>query len=246
MTEAFYTTLAPWWPLISPVEEYAEEAAYVAGLLRRAERPVRDVLELGSGGGSNAAHLGRHFSLTLTDVSDAMLEVSRARNPGCRHVVGDMRTLRLGERFDAVFAHDAIDYMTDERGLAQAFETARVHLRPGGVLVVLPDATAETFAPGTGCGGGDGADGRAARYLEWTWDPDPDDTTVLTEYAFLLRSPDGTVAASHEAHRTGVFPEATWLRLLADAGLRPERHVEETTEDRRPRTAFVAHAPADG
>ena len=245
MTEAMYSTLASWWPLISPVEEYAEEAGYAARLLRRAARPVHDVLELGSGGGSNAFHLRRHFTLTLTDLSEEMLAVSRELNPGCRHVAGDMRTLRLGERFDAVFAHDAVDYVTDERGLAEVFATARAHLRPGGVLVVLPDATAETFAPDTECGGGDGADGRAARYLAWTEGPAPGETSVRTEYAFLLRAVDGTVTTCGDTHRTGLFPEATWLGLLGDAGLRPERLVEETTEDRRPRTAFVAHAPAE-
>jgi SAM-dependent methyltransferase len=244
VSHAFYTSLAPWWPLISPVEDYAEEAAYAATLLERAARPVRDVLELGCGGGSNAAHLRERYTMTLTDLSEDMLAVSRALNPGCRHVAGDMRTLRLGEAFDAVFVHDSIDYMTDERGLADAFATARAHLRPGGVLVVIPDVTAETFQPDTDCGGTDGPDGRAARYLAWTTRPDPDGTTVLTEYAFLLRSADGRVTSRHEAHRTGVFPETTWLRLLAEAGLTPERLVEETTEDRPPRTVFVAHAPA--
>jgi len=53
----FYGDLAAWWPLISPAEEYAEEAAYVATVLGSASIPVRDVLELGSGGGHNAAQL---------------------------------------------------------------------------------------------------------------------------------------------------------------------------------------------
>jgi hypothetical protein len=76
--------------------------------------------------------------------------------------------------------------------------------------------------------------------VEWTWDPDPDDTWVRTEYAFLLRRADGTVTATHESHRHGLFPEATWLRLLAAAGFAPTPLVEETSEDRPPRTVFVA------
>ena len=47
-----YGELASWWPLISPPEEYAEEAAFAASLLRSANSPTRTVLELGSGGGS--------------------------------------------------------------------------------------------------------------------------------------------------------------------------------------------------
>lgn len=49
-----YGDLAIWWPLISPPEEYAEEAAYIATVLGSAAIPVQDVLELGSGGGHNA------------------------------------------------------------------------------------------------------------------------------------------------------------------------------------------------
>ena len=71
----FYGELAPWWPLISPPEEYEEEAAYAATLLQSAAVPVRAVLELGSGGGHNAVHLKAHFTMTLVDLSDGMLGV---------------------------------------------------------------------------------------------------------------------------------------------------------------------------
>ena len=39
---AFYTSSAPRWPLISPVAEYEEEAAFAAELLRTASVPVGD------------------------------------------------------------------------------------------------------------------------------------------------------------------------------------------------------------
>lgn len=57
--------------LISPPGEYAEEAAFVASLLAAAPNPVRDVLELGSGGGHNAVHLKASYTMTLVDVSEA-------------------------------------------------------------------------------------------------------------------------------------------------------------------------------
>ena len=235
----FYGDLAGWWPLISPAEEYAEEAAFAATVIESASIPVRDVLELGSGGGHNAVHLKTRFSLTLVDLSGEMLAVSRRLNPECEHHRGDMRTIRLGRSFDAVFVHDAVDYMTSEGDLARAIETAFAHCRPGGIAVFVPDRTAETFEPGTDHGGVDGGDGRGVRYLEWVWDPDPDDSWVLTEYAFLLRDPDGSVRVVHEAHRTGLFGRRTWLRLMAEAGFDPDAVIEETTEDRAPRELFV-------
>ncbi len=234
----FYGELAGWWPLISPPEEYAEEAAYAATLLASAERPVREVLELGSGGGSNAVYLKERFALTLVDLSEEMLEVSRRLNPECAHVQGDMRTVRLGRTFDAVFLHDAVDYMTTEADLRRAIDTAYAHCAEGGLAVFVPDSTAETFEPGTGHGGSD--DGaRGVRFLDWVWDPDPDDTWVQTEYAFVLRDEDGSARVVHETHRTGLFGRDVWLRLLAEAGFTAEAVTEVTTEDRTPREVFI-------
>src|SRR6516165_12103241 len=236
-----YQDLAAWWPLISPPAEYTEEAAFAGRLLRRAIRPVREVLELGSGGGHCASHLTPGFTMTLVDLSPGMLAVSRRLNPGCEHVQSDMRTVRLGREFDAVFVHDAVAYMTTEADLRQVTETAFAHCRPGGIALFVPDHTAETFEPVTDHGGSDGPDGRGARYLEWTTDPDPGDMWIQSEYAFLLRDRDGSVRVVHETHRTGLFSREVWLGLLAGAGFHAEAITERTSEDRTPRVMFTGH-----
>ena len=238
-----YHGLADWWPLISPPEEYAEEAAFAGQVLRQAARPVREVLELGSGGGHCASHLTPGFAMTLVDASDPMLTVSRRLNPGCEHVQADMRTVRLGRDFDAVFVHDAVDYMITEADLRLVIETAFEHCRPGGIAVFVPDHITENFEGGTGYGGIDGPDGRGARYLDWAYDPDPGDTWTLTQYAFLLRDAGGAVHMVHETHRLGLFGRGTWLRLLREAGFAAGAVTEETTEDRQPRELFTGHRP---
>lgn len=240
----FYTTLAVWWPLISPVEDYLEEAAFAARLLRSGVAAVRDVLELGSGGGHNAAHLKSLFNMTLVDLSPEMLEVSRRLNPKCEHVCADMRSLRLNRVFDAVFIHDAIDYMVTQGDLRAAMETAFVHCRPGGVSVFIPDHTRETFEPGSDIGGSDAPDGRGIRFMDWTLPMASNATSARTEYVFVIKNVDGTVEVHHETHITGVFPERTWLDSLLSVGFAAEAVVEETTEDRPPRTVFVGRRPA--
>jgi hypothetical protein len=129
-----------------------------------------------------------------------------------------MRTVRLGRTFDCVFVHDAVCYMITEPDLQAAVATAAAHCRPGGVVLMAPDYVRETFRPGTDHGGHDGAE-RSARYLEWTWDPDPSDSSYLADYLFMLRDADGTVRAEHDRHVEGLFPRATWLRVLAEAGV---------------------------
>jgi SAM-dependent methyltransferase len=214
-----YSDLAGWWPLISPPEEYTEEAARLAAVFGAAEIPVREVLDLGSGGGGVAVHLAGRLAMTLVDLSDQMLDVSRRLNPRSEHIRGDMRTMRLGRTFDAVLVHDAIDYMTTEDELRQVIETAFAHCRPGGLAVFVPDHIADTFEPFKGGGGGGSdASGRQASFTEWTWDPDPGDDWIQAEYEFVLRSADDSVQVVRETHRLGAFSRVTWLRLLAEAG----------------------------
>lgn len=224
MLPKLYDQLSSWWTLLSHPSEYVEEAAFYARtLLPAGTHPARTLLELGSGGGNNASHLKtHHLSLTLVDPAPGMLAVSRALNPECEHIEGDMRTLRLGREFDRVFIHDAIAYMTTEADLRRAVETAFIHCRPGGAALFAPDHTRENFQPSTDHGGNDDGAGRGVRYLEWTWDPDPTDTTYTVDYAYMLRESDGAVRVEHDRHIEGLFARATWLQILAEAGFEPK------------------------
>ena len=216
-----YTDLASWFHLLTAPYDYIEDASFAARVMQKAASiPINTVLELGSGGGNSASHLKGHFQMTLTDLSPAMLDLSRTINPECEHIQGDMRTLRLGRVFDAVFVSDAVMYMTSDADLQAMVETAYLHCRPGGVVFIAPDYVRETFAPHTDHGGHDGP-GRSLRYLQWVTDPDPDDTMYTVDFAYLL-SEDGDVRVEHDRHIFGIFSEATWEGVLRDVGFQPQ------------------------
>jgi SAM-dependent methyltransferase len=220
LQEQLYHGIAEWWPVISPPSEYAEEAElYVEMIQAGARRPVREVLELGSGGGNNASHMKRAFAMTLVEPADGMREISRRLNPECTHLPGDMRHVRLERTFDAVFVHDAVMYMTTEDDLRAALRSVAAHLAPGGAALIAPDATTETFSESTDHGGGEDESGRRARYLEWTLPPEPGGTAYTVHYAFMLREPDGKITVAHDVHLEGLFPRATWLRSFDEVGL---------------------------
>ncbi|MEX2282565.1 MAG: class I SAM-dependent methyltransferase [Gemmatimonadota bacterium] len=215
----FYSNLAHWWPLFSPPDHYVEEAAYMLELIYDVSpAPPETLLELGAGGGSNAFHFKRTMHLTLTDLSPGMLAVSRSYNPECDHIAGDMRTIRLNRQFDVVFIHDAINYLTTPADLRAALETAALHCKPGGVLLLAPDHVLENYQPSTEHGGEDGPDGSGLRYLMWSWDPDPADQLYDTAFAFLMRDANGEVHIHREHHEEGLFARADWLDWLKQAG----------------------------
>jgi hypothetical protein len=159
--------------------------------------------------------------------------VSRALNPELEHLEGDIRTVRLGRTFDAVFAHDSVCHMLTEEDLHAAMKTAFEHCRPGGVALFVPDETRESFVPGSDHGGkGD------VRYVQWTFDPDPTDTTIQVDFGYLLRDEHGAVRMVHERQNHGLFARSVWLRLLRNVGFKPT-----VVRDKVVRDLFLARRP---
>ena len=251
-TPRLYDDLAYLWPLMSPPEDYADEGERWRRELRARLGPGRiRFLDLGTGGGHHLHQIiggeGDRFDAAAVDLSETMLGHSRRLNPGVSHHVGDMRSVRLGETFDAVLIHDAISYMTTVADLLAAFATARAHLRPGGLLLAAPDDYAETFDPPRVRHETRRAPGKELTYVEYSTDADPTDTRAETAYVFFLnegtagghQGDGGELRVEVDQHVTGLFPIAAWERLLREAGFAPQRVDYPCADDDRPMFLWV-------
>jgi len=237
-----YGELAEWYPVFATPEECRKEAASIARVLAQAsDRKPRQVLELGSGVGNLAFHVKRRFAVTLVDQSPQMLAASQALNPECEHIEADIRSVRLGRSFDAVFVQDAVCHMTTEGDLRAVMETAFVHLRPGGVALFVPDHVRETFVEDTDQGGND-SDRGSVRFLQWVTDPDPRDTTYLVDFAIMIRDEHGHMRVAHDRHVYGLFARATWRSLLRHVGFKLKSGAGAL--DGIGRDAFVGRRPS--
>ena len=63
----------------------------------------------------------------------------------------------------------------------------------------------------------DAAGTRGVRFIEWSWDPDPNDEMCMVDYAVMLRDGE-TVVVEHDRHLEGLFARDTWLHLLEEVG----------------------------
>jgi hypothetical protein len=84
---------------------------------------------------------------------------------------------------------------------------------------------------------------RSLRYLEWDHAPAPDSNLVTTDFAYILQDKDG-VRVEYDRHTTGLFPRATWLRLLQARGFTVtiREHVEPPVDGEK-YEVFVAVRP---
>lgn len=135
---------AAYYDLLYRDKDYAGEARHVLGLLEMAEG-AGSILELGCGTGGHAAEFARQgISVHGIDLSRTMIDLARER---CRTTDSaaagglvfeqdDIRTCRLGHRFDAVVSlFHVISYQAGNEDQRAAFETARCHLHSGGRFV---------------------------------------------------------------------------------------------------------------
>ena len=213
-----YADLAWTWQIISPPEEYVEEAeGFRQAIDAYAPRPVRSLLDLGCGAGHNDLTLKKYFQVTGVDLSPSMLELAGRLNPEVTYQPGDMRSIRLGRRFDAVVIADSIDYMLNEADLRAAFQTALAHLEPGGIFCTYAEMTPERFQQkDTYCSTSTKGDIEIT-FVHSFYDPDASDTTYETTFVYLIRC-GGCLEIQTDRHLAGIFPLETWRRLLAETG----------------------------
>ena len=217
-----YDDLAWLWPFWGGADEYADYCSHVVRLAgAHARIPVRSLLDIGCGGGRNVFNLTHHFDVAGLDLSPRMIALAKGLNPNCGFFQGDMRTFSLDRTFDAVLVDDAVSYMASVTDLRAAFDAAWRHLNPGGVMIVTPDDTKETFVQNrtvaTPAIGTAKPANLEAVFVENYYDPDPTDDQYEGTMIYLIRE-DGELRVETDRHLLGLFTRDVWRETLTGAG----------------------------
>jgi len=158
-----------------------------------------------------------------------MLEIARKRNPEATYLEGDMRSIELEDRFDAVVIPDSIDYMAALADLESAIAMACRHLKPGGVLLVVAK-TSEEFEENNFCYTGS-KDGVEITLFENNYIPKPFRMVYEATLVYLIRR-QGDLTLYHSQRQLGLFPLEQWLSVLTGAGLEVRRARLDHVYDR--------------
>lgn len=140
-----FGALSRYYDLLYRDKDYAGEAAYVLALLRAHGASPESILELGVGTGNHAFLMADDgLSVTGIDQSKDMIAAAEQRRQtqpeSTRQRLNfrqaDMRTVRLGQEFDAVLSlFHVVSYQVENSDLELSLRTAFEHLRPGGLFV---------------------------------------------------------------------------------------------------------------
>lgn len=110
-----------------------EQAVSALDRMGGVDQPLR-VLEVGCGTGWLSGALSTRAEVTGVDLSDAAIQVARARHPNVRFLSGDFSSLQLPAGFDLVIRADVIAHVPDQQEFVHRIAEL---LRPGGLFLLM-------------------------------------------------------------------------------------------------------------
>lgn len=118
---------------------YLPYADFLEKCFKKADIPVREVLDMGCGTGGIASLLAdRGYDMVALDISPEMLNIAREKNYGKNTLLlcQDMREFELYGTVQAVYSSfDCLNYLTEHGDLDKVFSLVHNYLEPGGVFV---------------------------------------------------------------------------------------------------------------
>ena len=128
---------------------YKEEVDKVFEIVNQYNPKTNTILDIACGTGAQAKYLAERFAVTGLDLSTEMVEIAKRKVPSGRFVVADMCNFSLNTYFDAaVNLYGSIGFAEDYEAMKASLKCVYDHLNAGGVFILTPWSTKETFKDG--------------------------------------------------------------------------------------------------
>ena len=129
--------------------DYKAQAEQIHSWIQERKPGAVSLLDVACGTGLHISFLSAWYEVAGVDISPAMLEIARARNPGVTLSIGDMRDFQLNTRFDVVTClFSTITYADTVESLNTTLANFARHLTPQGICIVEPFIPPEAWQDG--------------------------------------------------------------------------------------------------
>lgn len=216
-----FTKTAKHYDAVYSEKNYEAEAEHLVSLIRERVPGAKTLLDVACGTGKHLEYLANVFDCTGVDLDDEMLAVAKERVPAVTLRAGDMCDFVLGTQFDVVTClFSSIGYTKTVEHMERAVASMASHVLPGGILIVEPWITPESWILGKISS--DTVETDESIVTRMTVAEPVERGRVVLEY--LIGDSSGINRVS-ETHEMGWFTHQEYLSAMQKAGLNT-RHIQ--------------------
>ena len=211
-----YLRSARYYDALYGFKDYKATSKAVDALIRKENPEASRILDVACGTGKHLAELSSGYEVEGLDLNTGLLEIARARCPAATFHQGDMSDFQLDTSFDVITClYSSISYVKTRERLFSAIRAMAAHLTRGGILLIEPWFTPETYWVGH----------LAANFVDepdlkisWMYVSAIKDGMTILDIHYQVGTPQG-VTQFRELHELGLFTREDHLAAFAEAGL---------------------------
>ena len=143
-----YKTISKYYDMMYVNDEsYRSEVDKVVSLVAQYKTSEGNMLlDIACGTGAQAAYLQNHFAVTGIDICDEMLGVAKEKVKNAAFINADMCNFNLNNQYDVILnLYGSIGQVESLEQMQMSIECAYNHLKQGGIFILTPWSTKESF-----------------------------------------------------------------------------------------------------
>jgi ubiquinone/menaquinone biosynthesis C-methylase UbiE len=143
-----FTKSAQWYDALYSFKDYPAETEQILRLLREKHPKAKTLLDVACGTAEHDKYLSRYYQVDGIDQELEFIRIAAAKNPDCHYYQADMTDFNLSKTYDILLClFSSIGYVRILENVVKALACFKRHLNPGGILLVEPWFTPETWNP---------------------------------------------------------------------------------------------------
>lgn len=200
-------------------KDYTTEAQLIREVIQRYHPNAHTLLDVACGTGQHLYHLRQWYEVAGLDLQEELLAGARRRCPDVPFHHASMLDFELPTDFDVITClFSSIGYARTTEHLGAALTSMRRHLREGGVILIEPWFSPDSFWTGAVT---TNATSSAGVEAAWMYTSEAEDGLAILDVQYLFGIP-GRVEHFAERHELGLFSPEEYRAAIEQVGLMAE------------------------
>jgi len=207
-----------YYDMIYSFKDYKNEAEVIKNTIEKYKPGCRTILDVACGTGEHIKYL-KDYDIDGLDINGEFIEIAKKKNCEGNYFLCDMTDFHIGKKYDVIMClFSSIGYVLTIENVVKTFVCFREHLNDGGIVMVEPWFTPDTWHKGKiHMATAEREDLKICRMnISETYDR----VSVFTLH-YLVGSKDG-IEYFTERHEAGLFTVEEMKQAFSSSGLQAE------------------------